>query len=112
MEGDHGFFPGPRRRRGALRGPCRDIGRRPWATPASHFAAARVRPPCQGGKAPRAEEWLLIEWPAGEPEPTKYRLSTLPPRISRRALVTIAKRRWRIGRDHQDLKQEPRPWTV
>ncbi len=24
------------------------------------------------------EEWLLIEWPKGEKEPTKYWLSTLP----------------------------------
>jgi hypothetical protein len=27
---------------------------------------------------PRPEEWLLIEWPEGEKEPTKYWLSTLP----------------------------------
>ena len=26
----------------------------------------------------RAEEWLLIEWPKDEDEPTKYWLSTLP----------------------------------
>ena len=25
-----------------------------------------------------SQEWLLIEWPEGEPEPTKYWLSTLP----------------------------------
>jgi SRSO17 transposase len=28
--------------------------------------------------APRPEEWLLIEWPEGEAEPSKYWLSTLP----------------------------------
>ena len=28
--------------------------------------------------ASRPEEWLLIEWPEGEKEPTKYWLSTLP----------------------------------
>ena len=27
---------------------------------------------------PRDEEWLLIEWPKGEAEPTRYFLSTLP----------------------------------
>ena len=27
---------------------------------------------------PHAEEWLLIEWPRGEAEPTKYWISTLP----------------------------------
>ena len=26
----------------------------------------------------RAAEWLLLEWPAGEPAPTQYALSTLP----------------------------------
>ena len=56
--------------------------------------------------APRPEEWCLIEWPADEPEPTKYWLSTLPATISRRALVNTAKLRWRIERDYQDLKQE------
>ena len=35
---------------------------------------------------PRDEEWLLIEWPKGEAEPTKYFLSTLPADISRRNL--------------------------
>ena len=54
----------------------------------------------------RAEEWLLIEWPEGEKEPTKYWLSTLPANISLRDLVSTAKLRWRIERDYQDLKQE------
>jgi SRSO17 transposase len=52
------------------------------------------------------EEWLLIEWPEGEDEPTKYWLSTLPEDISFRDLVDIAKLRWRIERDYQELKQE------
>ena len=30
----------------------------------------------------RPEEWLLIEWPKGEDEPTKYWLSTLPENIA------------------------------
>jgi SRSO17 transposase len=75
---------------------------------ASHFAAVRVRPAHRDydRAAPRPEEWCLIEWPADEPEPTKYWLSTLPGTISRRALVNTAKLRWRIERDYQDLKQE------
>ena len=56
--------------------------------------------------APRPEEWLLIEWPKGEPEPTKYWLSTLPPTATRRDMVNQAKLHWRIERDYQDLKQE------
>jgi SRSO17 transposase len=75
---------------------------------ASRFAGVRVRPAhrdterCQ----PRPEEWCLIEWPKGEAEPTKYWFSTLPADTSFTELVRQAKRRWRIERDYQDLKQE------
>lgn len=54
----------------------------------------------------RPEEWLLIEWPEGEKEPTKYWLSTLPKDITFRKLVDLTKLRWRIERDYQELKQE------
>jgi SRSO17 transposase len=75
---------------------------------ASRFAAVRVRPAHRDYQrsTPRPEEWCLIEWPADEPEPTKYFLSTLPETTSRRALVAATKLRWRIERDYQDLKQE------
>ena len=78
------------------------------ATLAGRFAAIRVRPAHRdyNRPIPRPEEWLLVEWPKGEPEPTKYWLSTLPPTTTRRALVDQAKLRWRIERDYQDLKQE------
>lgn len=74
----------------------------------SRFAAVRVRPAHRDGQraAPRAEEWLLIEWPAGESEPTKYFLSTMPATTALKTLVDLAKLRWRIERDYQDLKQE------
>jgi len=74
----------------------------------SRFAAVRVRPAHRDyhRATPRPEEWCLIEWPAGEAEPTKYFLSTLPATVSRRALVNTAKLRWRIERDYQELKQE------
>jgi SRSO17 transposase len=48
----------------------------------------------------------LIEWPDGENEPIKYWLSTLPEDVAFRQLVDIAKLRWRIERDYQELKQE------
>src|SRR5476651_158215 len=46
----------------------------------SRFAALRVRTSHRDNwrATPRDEEWLLIEWPIGEIEPTKYWLSTLP----------------------------------
>jgi SRSO17 transposase len=74
----------------------------------SRFAAVRVCPAHRDYErsTPRPEEWYLIEWPTGEAEPTKYWLSTEPANISRSALVNIAKLRWRIERDYQDLKQE------
>jgi SRSO17 transposase len=52
------------------------------------------------------QEWLLVEWPKGAAEPTKYWLSTVSDRIDFRRLVDLAKLRWRIERDYQELKQE------
>src|SRR6267378_2702508 len=72
----------------------------------SRFARVRVRVAPIRGAVGRAEETLLIEWPAGEAEPTKYWLATLDQTISLRRLVDIAKMRWRIERDYQELKQE------
>ena len=70
----------------------------------SRFARWRVRPVTRAEQP--AEEWLMIEWPADEAEPTKYWLSTLPADISFEDLVDRTKLRWRIERDYQDLKQE------
>jgi len=74
----------------------------------SRFARVRVRAARRDFKLTESwpEEWLLIEWPEGEPEPTKYWLSSLPKDITFRQLVDIAKLRWRIERDYQELKQE------
>jgi len=74
----------------------------------SRFARVRVRVAHRDYKLtePYPEEWLLIEWPKGEKEPTKYWLSTLPEDISFRCLVDYAKLRWRIEHDYLELKQE------
>jgi SRSO17 transposase len=74
----------------------------------SRFAAVRIRPAHRDHwrSAPRPEEWLLIEWPKGESEPTKYWLSNLPQDMALATLVDMAKLRWRIERDYQELKQE------
>src|SRR5882672_11855964 len=71
---------------------------------ASRFARVRARPAHRDTwrAAPRAEEWLLIEWPQGEPEPTKYWLSTMPEDIPFDRLVDLAKLRWRIERDYRN----------
>src|SRR5208337_2920193 len=70
----------------------------------SRFARVRVR--AAHRRKLRAREWLLIEWPKGEKEPTKYWLSTLPEDIAFDRLVDLTKLRWRIERDYQELKQE------
>jgi SRSO17 transposase len=72
----------------------------------SRFARVRVRTSPIRRAKDRTEETLLIEWPKGEAEPTNYWLSTLPESTAFRRLVDIAKMRWRIERDYQDLKQE------
>ena len=74
----------------------------------SRFAALRVRVAHRDywRSEPREEQWLLIEWPKAEKEPTKYWLSNLPVSISVRKLVATAKLRWRIERDYEELKQE------
>ena len=74
----------------------------------SRFAMVRVRPAHRDylGTEMRPEEWLLIEWPKGEAEPTKYFLSTAPAEATLEQLVFVTKMRWRIERDYQELKQE------
>ena len=74
----------------------------------SRFAAVRVRPAhCDTQRSePWPEEWLLIEWPEGDAEPAKYWFSNLPQRTSLKRLVKVAKARWWIERDYQELKQE------
>jgi SRSO17 transposase len=74
----------------------------------SRFAAVRVRAAHRDYEKaePHAEEWLLIEWPRGEAEPTKYWVSTLPPATKLKALIKMAKQRWIIERDYEELKQE------
>jgi len=46
------------------------------------------------------------EWPEGEKEPTKYLLCDLPAAYSLRRLVCLAKNRWKIEQDYQQLKEE------
>jgi SRSO17 transposase len=55
----------------------------------------------------RVAEWLLIEWPEGESEPTQYWLAQLGSgRPGLRRLVRTAHARWRIELDYRELKEE------
>jgi SRSO17 transposase len=70
----------------------------------SRFAAVRACP--AHNSQPHDEQWLLIEWPAGDPEPRHYWFSTLPANTPIKILVATAQGRWRIERDYQELKSE------
>jgi SRSO17 transposase len=74
----------------------------------SRFAACRVQP--AHGHAHHQPElasvWVLIEWPADTAAPTKYWFSNLPEGVSLRRLVRLAKLRWRVEQNYQQLKEE------
>lgn len=74
----------------------------------SRFAAVRIRPAHRDywQAKPHPEEWLLIEWPKAEAEPAKYWLSTLPVGTKLKDLVALAKQRWIIEQNYEELKQE------
>jgi SRSO17 transposase len=74
----------------------------------SRFAGRRVQP-AHGHLHDRPElepVWLLIEWPAGAEAPTKYWFSNLSEGVSLRRLVQLAKLRWRVEQNYQQLKEE------
>jgi len=81
-------------------------GSRGWQS--SRFAAVRIRSARRhlNGEPPGNEQWLLCEWPEEKSAPKKFWLSTLPKDTSARALIRLAKLRWRVERDYQEMKQE------
>jgi len=50
--------------------------------------------------------WLVAEWPEGHEKPSKFVLTTLPRRMSKKQIVRILKERWRTERMYEDLKGE------
>jgi SRSO17 transposase len=78
----------------------------------SRFARQRVRPAHRDTElsGPRAAEWLLIEWPPGEAEPTKYWFATLPEDIAFERLVDFAKLRWRFDARLSGAEAGTRAW--
>ena len=61
----------------------------------------------QGPQPERVEETALIEWPEGEPSPTRYWLARLPrKKLALKKLVATAKARWRVEQDYRELKDE------
>ena len=74
----------------------------------SRFCFRRVKVALEDGLAPgaHAPEWLLMEWPDGEKEPTKFFLTSLPRRMSKKAIVRLIKERWRTERVYEEMKGE------
>jgi SRSO17 transposase len=80
----------------------------PSAAMRSRFLALRVRPANRdiprtvAGTLP--EQWLIVQWPPGANEPTKYWLSNMDPRTPPKTLVRLGKIRWRVEHDYRELK--------
>ena len=74
----------------------------------SRFWAGRVQPShgFHEGREAGKDVWLLVEWPTATAEPTKYFFCDLPATYSLRRLVQVAKARWKIEQDYQQLKEE------
>lgn len=81
-------------------GPRRALG--------SRFCFRRVKTAQRDGIAPAEREqiWLVIEWEEGEAKPTKFVLTTLPRRMSKKEIVRTIKERWKTERAYQELKGE------
>jgi len=75
---------------------------------ASRFAFVRVvaTHPVRTDCLPPREEWLIIEWPAGDEAPSDYWLSNLPADTRRERLARLARLRWTIELDYRQLKGE------
>lgn len=74
----------------------------------SRFGFVRVQTAHKhkSGSAPGPMQTLIIEWPARAKKPTTFYLSNLPASTSHKRLVYLAKVRWRIEQDYQEMKGE------
>jgi SRSO17 transposase len=74
----------------------------------SRFCFLRVKTTHDDGIpiSEREPLWLVAEWLDGEEKPTKFLLTTLARRMSRKQIVRICKERWRTERMYEDLKGE------
>lgn len=74
----------------------------------SRFARVRVQPAHAGRiwNKPEQMQWLLIEWPEGEPEPIRYYFLNLPEKTRLKELVYWARMRWPVEQNYRELKDE------
>jgi SRSO17 transposase len=83
-------------------------GTRPHKKLSSRFVFRRVKPAHGSGSEPMLREpvWLVIEWPEGETQPSKFFLTSLRQRMTRKEAVRIIMERWKTERVYEDLKGE------
>lgn len=84
-------------------------GTRPNRKLSSRFVFRRVKPAYDDGSAPamlREPVWLVIEWPEGAQQPTKFFLTSLRRRMGKKQIVRLIKERWRTERVYEELKGE------
>lgn len=74
----------------------------------SRFCFVRVKTTHNDGQPLSDHEplWLIAEWLDGEDKPSKFLLTTLARRMSRKQIVRLCKERWRTERMYEDLKGE------
>jgi SRSO17 transposase len=74
----------------------------------SRFAMVRViaAHPVERDRYEPREEWLIIEWPEGQEQPSDYWTSNLPADTPPERLAKLARLRWMIELDYRQLKGE------
>lgn len=74
----------------------------------SRFCFVRVKVAEDDGLVVAEHEplWLIAEWLEGEKAPSKFMLTTLARKMSKKQIVRLCKERWRTERMYEDLKGE------
>lgn len=69
----------------------------------SQFVFRRVQV-ANKGAVERDALWLIIEWPESQDEPTRYSLTTLGERMSKKQIVRLLKERYRTEVVYEEMK--------
>jgi len=79
-------------------------GKKLW----SRFCFRRVKVAADDGTPIDEREvlWLMMEWPQGEAKPTKFALTSMPRRMSKKRIVRVVKERWKTERVYEEMKGE------
>jgi SRSO17 transposase len=74
----------------------------------SNFKFCRVKVANDDGTeaADRLPMWLVLEWPDGESQPTKFILTSLRRKMPKKEIVRVLQERWRTERAYEELKGE------